>query len=64
MVKYRVADGRLIQKMTTIKEIIPMIDEGINFYNKYKGLILSFGSDIDVKNISTLIHTFGGFIRK
>ena len=50
--------------MTTIGEIIPMIDEGINFYNRYKGLILSFGSEIDVKNISTLIHTFSGFIRK
>lgn len=50
--------------MTTIKEVLPMIDEAIVFYQTYRSLIESIGGSLDVKNISQLIGTISGFLRR
>ena len=46
-----------------IKEIIPIIDDIIEVYNKNRALLIGFG-ETDVEKIAGLVNTLKGFFKK
>lgn len=46
-----------------IKEIIPIIDDIIEVYNKNRSLLVGFG-ETDVEKIAGLVNTLKGFLKK
>lgn len=46
-----------------IKQIIPIIDDIIEVYNKNRALLIGFG-ETDVEKIAGLVNTLKGFFKK
>jgi hypothetical protein len=46
--------------MTTISEILPMIDEAVQYYEKYRPILQTMGG-VDVTMIAGVIKSFGAF---